>query len=424
MIFAGTRDQRDNGFMTRWFTNNLGLMALALAMAFVVWVFNALQEDPILDGLVPARVIVTQPTVNDVVLTSSVPDTVTVRVHAPRSVLRDLALADNASVTVDLSALQSGNHVVALLPALAIKPARIISSEPLTATVKIEKLAQRVMPVRIIKVGTPALGYAVQEGVVQPVTAIVTATESVLEKLGSIDVRLSVDEVRSNILQRVRLQVRDQNGDVLKGASVQPEEAVVNVPVDQLSNYRALAVSVRPRGQPAEGYAITSITANPQIVTVLGNRDVIQQLPGFIETLELNVEGAKENVDDKVGLKVPPDVTLVGDAFSVQVHVRIEAQQGARTVLRAPIVIGLDKRFETVLSPPQMDVVLSGPLPVLNTITDQEVRVLLDLTGLEAGVHQIKPTLVSPDGIRAQAALPAIQVEIREPVVEQPSRVQ
>jgi YbbR domain-containing protein len=36
-----------------------------------------------------------------------------------------------------------------------------------------------------------------------------------------------------------------------------------------------------------------------------------------------------------------------------------------------------------------VDVIVSGPLPVLDTLTRQDVRVTVDLSNLQAGTHQI-----------------------------------
>lgn len=400
--------------MSRWLANNVGLMALALVLAFAVWVLTALQEDPIIEGDVQARVQVEAPDQADIILSSTVPSTVTVRVRAPQSTLLTLAEPGNALVSVDLRPLPAGEHIIGLRPALLGEPVTILSSKPLTTAVKLERLVQRAFAVRVSAIGTPALGYQARDGRAEVATATITATEAVLERVQTVDAIVSIDEVRSNVQQRVRLVPRDRDSNIVSGITIAPSESLVTVPIEQLSNYRTLAVSVKTRGLPAESYAITSILAEPQIVTVFGNKDEIQKLPGFIETLDVNVEGVTNSVEDRVGLKVPTGVTLVGDDFSVQVRIRVEAQQGARTVTREPIVIGLPSALRASASPEVIEVRLSGPLPRLNALTEQEVRVLLDVTNLPVGVHQVSPTLVKPDAIRAEISLPTIQVEIKE----------
>ncbi len=400
--------------MSRWIANNLGLMGLALLIAFVLWLLNSITEDPIVDGAIQAYVTVLQPSDTSLVVNSSVPQTVALSIRAPRSVLQR-ANAESARVAVDLNNLGVGAHVVRLDPTLLLDPAQLLSSRPLTATVSIERLVQRTLPVRLSAIGQPAVGYEQQEGEVSVKTAVVSATEQILARVATIDAIVSVDEVRSSVAQRVRLVPRDQDGVVVTGTTVVPNEAFVTIPVEQLSNYRTLAVSVKTKGRQADNYSITSISAEPQTITVFGNKEVIQKLPGFIETLEVNLEGATQSIETRVGLQVPAGVTLVGENsnFSVQVRVRIEPQVSAATITRTPVIIGLDNRLDASVSPASVAIVLSGPLPKLNALGEQDVQVLLNLTNLGEGVHQVAPTIVKPDGLVAQLPLSTVQVELR-----------
>ena len=407
--------------MSRWIGNNLGLMALAVTLAFVVWMFNTLQVDPIVEQEVEARVALAAPEQLDLVLSNSAPNTVTVKVRAPSSVFRQLSQRASVSVDLNLSKFDAGDHVVQLRPVLGIEPAQIVSSQPVTASIKIERVLQRTFPVRASKTGTPALGYQAQEARVDVASAVITGTEAFLSKIVSVDAVVSLDDVRSSVQQQVRLVARDRDGGVVQGARITPAVGAVTVPVVQLSNYRTLAVSVRTRGLPAEGYAVTSINSEPQVVTVFGNKDEVQKLPGFIETLEVNVDSATESINEKVGLRVPTGVTLVGDEFSVRVSVRVEAQQGTRTIVRRPTVIGNDSGLPTIITPETVEVRLSGPLPALNSIKDEDVKVLIDLSTLAAGVHQVRATVVKPDALTAQLTVPTIQVELREISTPSPS---
>jgi hypothetical protein len=54
-----------------------------------------------------------------------------------------------------------------------------------------------------------------------------------------------------------------------------------------------------------------------------------------------------------------------------------------------------------------VDIILSGPLPILDTLTRQSVRVTVDLTGLGAGTYQLAPGVeVLVANIAAESILP------------------
>jgi hypothetical protein len=61
----------------------------------------------------------------------------------------------------------------------------------------------------------------------------------------------------------------------------------------------------------------------------------------------------------------------------------------------------------------EVEVIVSGPLPRLELLGPEEVRVLLDLTGLLPGSHLVQPTVVVPEGIVEEDVIPeAIEVLI------------
>ena len=67
--------------------------------------------------------------------------------------------------------------------------------------------------------------------------------------------------------------------------------------------------------------------------------------------------------------------------------------------------------------PAFVDVLLSGPLPILNQVNADPklVRVLVDVTGLEPGPHDLTPTLIAPEGLRATVVPNTVQIRIERP---------
>ncbi|MFC1466061.1 MAG: YbbR-like domain-containing protein [Candidatus Brachytrichaceae bacterium NZ_4S206] len=401
--------------MARWLTNNVSLMILAVLLAVFVWGVGSLQQDPIVENTLAAPVVIVAPPAADQTISAStLPPTVTVRIRAPQSAFESLG-ANGVQVAVDLSQLGVGQHVVKLEPTIRMAPSMLLSSRPLTASVTIEQITEASVPIRVVVEGTPAIGYQAQLPSVEPIQATITGTQQLVSRVASVDAVISVEGARSSVQQTVRLVARDQDNNPVPNVGITPSTAVVRVPMEQLSNFKDLAVRVRPTGQPAEGYAITSISASPQVVTVFGPRDAIQQLPGFIDTLEVSVAGATQDVEQRVGLNVPPNVSPIAENMTVLVRVRIEPQQGALTVSRRPIVIGITETLSVKVSPPVVDIVLAGPQPTLNSLTQDSVRVEVDATGLGVGVHQLTPKVIAPEGVAVQSVIPTtVQIEVTD----------
>jgi hypothetical protein len=110
---------------------------------------------------------------------------------------------------------------------------------------------------------------------------------------------------------------------------------------------------------------------------------------------------------------VQPENQGNDSASGVLVTVDVSPIEGGQTVQRPVTFQGLRETRTAVARPSQVDVILSGPLPRLQSLTIQDVKVIVDLFGLEPGVHKVKPTVVVPEGLRVENVLPdTVEVEI------------
>jgi YbbR domain-containing protein len=400
--------------MIRWLANNVGLMVLAVLLAFAVWLVSAWQEDPISEEVVSGRVIVVGLDPSTTLLSNSLPTTITTRIRAPRSVLQFLA-AGGVKVDVNLADLSEGDHVITLTPALSAEPASLLSSLPVTSSVTIQKLVQRTLPISLKIDGSPALGFRQLQPAIVPNTVTITASRQVISQVIQVSGNLSVDGSRTDVAQTVRIFPRDANGNIISNVFVEPGSVAVSVTLEQLSNYKDLAVKVEREGQPAQGYAVTGISSDPPIVTVFGARDVITALQGFIQTQPVSIAGRVADVSELVSLNVPPNVSLLS-GLQVSVTIKIEPIQGARTVTSKIELIGVPKGVTGTPSPTTIDIVLSGSLPRLNSLKDEDVRVIIDAKDLKPGINIVEPQIVKPEGITVQSIQPAtIQVDLTSP---------
>jgi hypothetical protein len=100
-------------------------------------------------------------------------------------------------------------------------------------------------------------------------------------------------------------------------------------------------------------------------------------------------------------------VTLIGEQ-SVSVKVGIAPIEGSRTISYRPVeIIGLKTGLRAELSPQTVDVILSGPLPVLDSLAISDVHVQIDLTGLSPGTYQLTPRVfITQLNITVESILP------------------
>jgi YbbR domain-containing protein len=222
---------------------------------------------------------------------------------------------------------------------------------------------------------------------------------------------------REAISQNVGVRALNQAGGVVTGVEVSPTSVRVDIPVIQLGRYRELAVQVKTEGQWARGYRLTNITVSPPTVTVFSeDPELITELPGFVETLPIDLTDASDDVEANVGLSLPEGVSLVGRE-TVFVQVGIAAIEG-NLVMNLPVeVIGLNPELAAVVSPESVDVILFGPLPVLEVLDPENIRVVVDVTGLEEGTWQLIPLVdILPDEVQVDGINPSLVEVVLGPV--------
>ena len=150
------------------------------------------------------------------------------------------------------------------------------------------------------------------------------------------------------------------------------------------------------------------MAAFPPIVTVYSaNSNLIASLPGYVETSSLDLSGAQADIQKQLGITLPPGVTLIGDQ-SVTVKVGIAPIESSRTISFRPVEMnGLAAKLSAHLSPQTVDIILSGPLPLLDSLAISDVQVQVDLTGLGPGTYQLTPIVTfGGQNLKVESILP------------------
>jgi YbbR domain-containing protein len=151
-------------------------------------------------------------------------------------------------------------------------------------------------------------------------------------------------------------------------------------------------VKVIVRGQVAGGYRLSNISVFPPVITVFAtDPQIVNTLPGVVETQPLDLQNASEDITTRLDLSLPAGVSVVGEQ-TVLIQAGISPIESSLTLSGEIVeVVGLPAAWSANVSPATIDVIVSGPLPLLDTLTRQDVRVTIDVTGLAEGAHQLEP---------------------------------
>jgi diadenylate cyclase len=172
-----------NDWMRTW-----GLRLLALGIAVGIW-FNASVEDRLVSSEKVVEAIVSYNRPRGFVILNSVQN-VNVRVSGSKKSIRQLS-PYMVDVSVDLGQRQTGLATIALTPDNVVVPdgLEVVSIEPNTIRVDLEKEVSQRLPVVPKLMGEPAGGATVGKLEVSPNQVLVIGPEPILARIDSLTTR-------------------------------------------------------------------------------------------------------------------------------------------------------------------------------------------------------------------------------------------
>jgi YbbR domain-containing protein len=377
--------------MLRWIIDNYKTFLWALALSIAVWISAVTSADPDETRKLPYPVTIQKiGQSSDLVLGSTIPEQVEITLRAPRSVWELLeANPQLVSAILDFSTLSAGEHTSELQIQINARPVQIITVTPSTVTFNLEPLERKILEVDLNLVGEVAIGYQIGEANLEPVQVTVSGPQSKIEQVVRARVSVEVNGIRENLDQVSNIELLDAEGQIIEGLNVSPSSINVLLPVSQQGGYRDVAVKITIVGRVASGYRLTDLSVFPPVITVFStNPDLVSNLPGVIETQPLDLQNAQDDITTRLSLVLPEGVSIIGEQ-TVLVQAGVLPIEGSVTLANEIIeIVGLENGLTAVVSPNSVDVILSGPLPLLDTLTRQSIRATVDYLLVPIKLHQ------------------------------------
>ena len=396
--------------MFRWLGKNISTFILALVLAIGVWIAAVNASDPDVEKDYPTPTlleIVGQDTA--LVITNNYTEQITLNLRAPQSIWAQLTANDeNIHAILDLSGLEPGEYSLTPQIQIGIQPTRIISFTPPSIEITLEELVTQTFPINLSHNLETSLGYQAGSARLSADEVQISGPKSLVDRVDTVQASLTKSDVREDISESLTIEALDVEGKLVRGIDLSLDSVEIFIPVSQEGGYRDMAVKVVIEGQVADLHRLTNITVFPLVVTVYSaDTQLVNSLSGLLETEALDITSISEDVSARLKLNLPENVSLVGDQ-SVLVKVSVEAILSSLTISEKALeVINLDPALVAELSSLTVDVIISGPLPALDTLSTDDLRVILDVEGLGAGVHQLVPIVeVLDEDIQVETILP------------------
>jgi diadenylate cyclase len=403
--------------------SSLGLLFASLTLALVAWSFVVEQTSPArrarvpdiplrVENVPPGDKLVTQP-----------PASVSAIIQTTDSVLETLS-TNSFQAIVSLEGLSPGLHHLPVQVNSGASGVRVLSVEPAALDLELAPIISRTLEVTIELSDREKMSPAyelVGNPVASPDQVQILGPAPLVKQVNQVQATISLANVSTSLREMRPLRAMDEAGREVTGVSLQPTQVQVRVSILRRLDARDVGVRVVTSGTPPPGYWLSGLSVTPASVTLRGNSNWLAEVRDFVDTLPVDVSQAAGDLSVQIPLDLPPGAQALDSdgnpVKTVTVSVRIAARRGDLVVTRPVELVEPRPGVTLSVNPSKVDLLLSGPLPILNQIEADPnlVRVLVTLppTGLAPGQSaDLTPTVVAPDGIRAQSVPPSVLVTL------------
>jgi YbbR domain-containing protein len=385
------------------FEKNITLKIVSVIFAIILWLIAIKEQNPEIPRSydnVPVKAI-TEDELKEkgLILVHDINDKVSISV---RGRARDLDRVDveQLSGTIDLSVItEPGEHKIPVeilglpggvnlkrKPEILVKVDYLISKDiPVTAKIDIQEAPgfqawpYRIKPANFVKIFGP---------------------EALIKRVYQASVILGVTDAASAIEQSLPIQLLDRDGQTIESKYIrlEPKYAVVTVPVYPL---KVLPVKPSIAGKPEENYEVTGIEVYPREITVSGDKSILDKLD-TLGTEILDIQGASFDVKRTLKLQQYDGISIApSHPNQVEVLVRISEINIESTLSAREIqMVNIPTNRQAELEVSNAEVVVRGPISILNNLEDEAIRLYVDLSDVSSrGEHRLKIMVDIPEGV-------------------------
>lgn len=392
--------------------DNAMWFAGSMALAFFVWVIASLQSDPVQERIfrnIPVQVDFSP----GLVITDQSRETVTVTVRGPQSTLDQLD-SDDIEVRADLTSLGTGLHRVNLEPRASRRAS--VDTSPRQIMITLEEASEQFKPITVVTTNAPPAGYEISAGspVLDVNQVLVSGPLSKVDQVTAVRVTLDLRNERSSFQGDYRLVPIDLDDSPVSDVVLDPSTIHIAVQIEPRPDIREVRITPNILAETLpDGYALTEISYDPQMILVSGSPERLANAPGTFFTDPIDLVGHTSSFEQDVTVQIPDENLFVVGAQNIRVSIGITPLIASRQLDRIPIqVFGADTGLTAALVPDEVTVLITGPQLLVQNLESTNLRVIVDLTGLAEGNYQIPPEVSISQGQTADTNLSVLPAEI------------
>lgn len=377
--------------------------ALSLAIAFMLWfyvitVVSPGSEDWIYDIPVvfEGETVLTED--RGMMITSSSEDVlIDLKLSGNRT---DLAKVNKGNITikVDLSKVYDpGEHE--LLYTIAFPgdvPQGALTTEskyPEAVKLTVEKKIKKPVDVRVNFIGSAAANFMAdtENRILDHPTINVIGPSSVVELIDHAKIDVDLTDRMESVSENFRYTLCDADGNPVDVSLITTDVAEVHLDVKiQRFKQIPLTLALTYGGGAAENSV--EVTIDPANISVSGSELMLQDL-NEIQLGNIDLSAIEEDFENTYAIVLPEGVTNLSERTEATVKVRFLNLAIMDFEVTDITTVNVPEGMEAELMSQVLKVRLRGPTSVMKKLTAENIKVVVDFSGKEAGSFTIKPTI-------------------------------
>lgn len=351
----------------------------------------------------------------DNLIVSGAPDTVGITLEGPESIVMATRNKMDFEIYIDLSNAEIGSQRATIgVKGLSDKLnyqltqayADIDVEEKVTEEYKVEAEFDESVLGEGYQAGTP---------IIDPSKVKITGAKSVVNQIAIVKAAVSTNgNLTKDINTEAAVQAYDANMNKLD-VTIKP--ASVNITINISSPSKEVTLKAVQKGTEPKGIAIENIKLDTNKVTIYGDVSVLDKVK------EIEVPVDISNIKEDTTLELPvslPDGVVGSSTDTVKVTIDVKAdkeeennedetasteiKEATDTFADIPIdILGLDENlYEANFITPKdgsVSMEVTGDETVLETLQTSDIKVSVDVAGLQAGEHQVTMNVTAPDEV-------------------------
>ena len=390
---------------------NLAYLLLSFILALIASTAVRQQNNPLISTTMTGVPLSVENQAPNTTLTTPPPRTVSVDFQTTVAELPGLG-PNSFQAMIDMSNAAEGANRIPVQVGTTADRVLVLGAKPAEVDLTVAPIISRTMPVsvKIIDMDELSAAYEVSgQPQTVPDEVVISGARPEVERVVSVGTNVSVAGATTTINETRPLVAVDADEQIVEDVLINPSEVEATVFVRRRIDARDVGVHAVTTGSPPDGYWLNGLSVDPATVTLQGNPNIIAEMGSFVDTLPVDLSEAVGKTTVETPLDLPAEVQALDNSGNVIGNVAVTAQiaprRGDLLVERLVELINDRGTMTLTVEPPEVTILLSGPLPILNEIEANPdlVRVVIDVLDLQAGESvEVVPEVIKPEEISAR----------------------